>query len=62
MKQEDEAMKKWGEVWILDGDLCRCRECGRSIIRSRKEEALIHKSGCKNKIFTYPWHSLHNAT
>jgi len=60
--KEDEELMDWGRIWELDGDLCRCRACRRAIIRSKKEQPMVHKDGCPNSVFLYPWHALHNLT
>lgn len=44
--------------WRLDGDLMRCRKCGRSIIASRQGEAMVHEDGCEAGLMKYPWHQL----
>lgn len=53
----NQRLHEWSRAWRLDGDLVRCRECGRGIIYSRRDEALVHSSECK-QVMAYPWELL----
>lgn len=45
----------------LDGDLMRCRACGRGIHISRDREDMIHAYGCRNETYERPWELLAGA-
>ena len=53
----DEALRLFSEWWQLDGDLMRCTKCGRAIVASREDEAMVHRAGCPNS-GTHPWRVL----
>ena len=55
------ALMALGAVFVLDGDLMRCRSCGRSLIASRDGEELRHAASCKHIRRTHPWKLLRAA-
>lgn len=54
------ALRKLADVWELDGDLMRCRGCGRALIASRGGEQLHHSAECKHSERGHPWAELRN--
>lgn len=56
--QLSDSIMAWSSAWILDGDLCRCRKCGRGIIISRMAEPIQHASDCPQSHLIAPWQDL----
>lgn len=56
--KHDKALRTLANTWELDGDLMRCRECGRALIASRDGEKMRHRSGCKRAKRGDPWQEL----
>jgi len=54
------ALRTLANVWEMDGDLMRCRGCGRALIASLDGEALHHSAECKHKERGHPWTELRN--
>lgn len=54
-------LMRLAEVWVLDGDLMRCRECGRALIASRDGQPLRHKMDCSRSSEEHPWQLLRDA-
>lgn len=59
-KKRDSDLRDLASVWELDGDLMRCRECGRALIASRDGETLHHHAECKHRDRGHPWAELRN--
>lgn len=50
---------EFGMKWSVDGDVIRCRECGRGMGYYNRHEALNHQADCKT-YYGYPWALLEN--
>lgn len=52
-------LMEFGRQWQVDGDVIRCRECGRGMGFTNRREALNHRADCKT-YYGYPWALLEN--
>lgn len=52
------ALQEVASVWLLDGDLMKCRMC---LIASRDGEEFHHHADCKHKDKLHPWQELRDA-
>lgn len=57
----NQALLALSAVWVLDGDLMRCRSCHRSLIASRESESLRHAVTCRFGDRIHPWQELREA-
>lgn len=48
---------EWAGDWRLDADVVRCLGCKRAIHFTKRDEALVHRDGCRVG-FAYPWELL----
>lgn len=55
------ALIELSKVWVLDGDLLKCRACKKRLVASRDGEPLRHEDGCKYYHRVHPWQDLRNA-
>jgi hypothetical protein len=56
------ALLELAKIWILDGDLMKCRACGLALVASRDGEPMRHHAdGCRHREHEHPWRDLRNA-
>lgn len=55
---DNKLLADLSRYWAWDGDLMRCKHCGRGLIASRDGEPLAHESTCPNATLQHPWAGL----
>lgn len=56
----DGGLTEHARQWEVDGDLIRCRACGRGHLASKAGESFVHAADCASRsdFARHPWHDL----